>query len=461
MFCTKCGKQLSDDSKFCTNCGTTLDQTADEQSLTTPTKIDLEEDKTPSAMKNSDIAVTTDTPSDDSIFSQNQSDDTIDSVDIPKTDDTVLISESDNTVDNSNNPNTSLNEAIFDSADIPAENSNTYDNTPIFPQSNEPVTTNQNSSQPFSNDNYYQPNVPTENIKDEVNVGGGRLTAASIIAFFSIIFMILLGLICSVKFGITGNILKNKVNKLNAKTTLEMQVDGRSLSDNLYDMAGIRNVSDADTADFKEFLVEADFLGYVAINVEAYANYILNGKGDDPSLTASDFTSDFFKKNNDVADDVLGAEFSKSDLKSMTKNIEKNDFNNGLSIEEWENEIGFKTSNIKYALSYITIGILAAIIIVLCLWTAVIVDRKGKHLLGFYGNIMLISGIIMTIVGLGSVIGMSIAYAISNEIMFQILFTALTTFGIIALIIGVVQLLFGFIFKKIKKGIVKKQKAQI
>ena len=99
-----------------------------------------------------------------------------------------------------------------------------------------------------------------------------------------------------------------------------------------------------------------------------------------------------------------------------------------------------------------------ALVIVLFIWIALIVDRKGRHLTGFYGNIFLVSGLIVFLSGVAVALGASVAYSFTSEIAFYLAANVLLPFALAALCLGFVELLIGYIFKKVKKSIKKKAK---
>ena len=96
---------------------------------------------------------------------------------------------------------------------------------------------------------------------------------------------------------------------------------------------------------------------------------------------------------------LFGSSFNDDTCDILVKNLDKEDFTSNMSIQEYN--VGF----VRYIFSYITIGILVALVIVLFIWIALIVDRKGRHLTGFYGNIFLVSGLIVFLSGVAVALG--------------------------------------------------------
>lgn len=300
------------------------------------------------------------------------------------------------------------------------------------------------------------PEVPAAPVK----VGKGRIFGASVVALFAIIFLMLVSLITSLKIGASGRTLNKRVTKLDLNTVLNAEFDKKELSDNLYGTIKFGSVTNgsATVSDFKEYLKKSDILEYAGENIENYANYIIDGKGKDPSITSEDIGYDFFAENNDAAYEVFDYELSKKDIKKIIGNLENEGVDDNLSIKEWGKKAGTDMKNISYVLSYITVGILFALVLVLMIWIAIIVDKKGRHIMGFFGNILFISGLVVFLCGVGITAGMMIAFSLTSNVVFYLAYNILLDFGILALIIGFSELVIGFIFKKIGKSIKKKNK---
>lgn len=488
MICRSCGNQLSENVKFCPVCGNSVgspDNTASAADNTPKAPAFLSDDDSEKTvyLPENDLS---DVPENDSLSDQS-------AMLIP--DDEISDSAAEADKENNTNKVPSLLSddsptVILDEGEQPepaAENNNVrsgLNNNEVSALRGDFGSANNNIAPPpvypsgvYQSDNINQfgsnpqfNNIPPQNPaqaaaapknqKSETKVGGGRLTGASVVTIFAVLFLILLSFVCAIKFGVSGKTLRSRIEKLDANTVLSAQYEDEDISTDIFKTLGIRSAThgNADAVSFKKFLIDADLMGYIGENIESYANYLFNDDGDDPSLTAKDIRDDFFKQNNDAAKEAFGASFSKSDLNTIEDNLNDNDINEMLSIEEWSDKAGFNLTNLNYILSFITIGILAALVIVLLIWIAVIVDRKGKHLLGFYGNIFFITGLVMFIIGLAVIVGAPVAYTLTSNVIFYLCSNVLLIFALLALGIGAVELLLGLIFKKIKKSIVKKER---
>ena len=298
--------------------------------------------------------------------------------------------------------------------------------------------------------------------KAEVKIGAGRIIGGSIIAFFTVIFLFALSIIFSLKFGASGKTLRKNVEKLDGNSLFSAEFEDEEISGDIYKTLGMRGISDgkADKDSFKKYLVESDILDFAGERIENYAKYIMEGKGDDPSVTADEITEEFFgsKENNKIAKEIMGFKFRSGDLKKINERLEKNDVDTNLSVDEWSDNVGFNVKNCSYIFSWITIGILGALVLLLLIWIAVIVDRRGRHVAGFYGRIFGISGGLMFLIGAGILAASPIIFAITNNVIFYAVFHVLLTFGIFAISIGAGELILSFIFNKIRKGLKGKEK---
>ena len=293
-------------------------------------------------------------------------------------------------------------------------------------------------------------------------IGGGRLFVAAIFSIITFACTLALSLAASLRFGADGKSLEKSIRKLDADIILSAEFDGDELSDDIYKTLGVRGLTDgsADKENFKKYLSDSNALEYIGAKVRNYAEYFMEGKGSDPSVTSEEISSGFFgdKNNNKIAQREFGMKFGSSELKKIAKNMQKNDVDENLSVKKWNDKSGFDLKNIKYAVSYVSMGIVLAVILVFLIWIALIVDRRGKHLAGFYGKIFGISGIIMFIIGVAVLAASPIIYAVTGNIIFYLVFHVLMKFGIIAIGTGFVELLIAFLLKRVKRSIKAKEK---
>ena len=354
------------------------------------------------------------------------------------------------------------------------DNSNTMNIPPLYPGNDQqpqydPYAAPQNFQQPQGEGAappyYGDPAAyaaPPKEEKRRAKIGGVRIFFASFLAVITVLCLFALSLCAVIKFGANGKSLKKSIKKLDKDVLLNAEFDGDTLSDDIYKTIGMRRISDGEATeeDFRDYLKGTDILEYIAENVENYADYIIDGKGNDPSIGSDDIANDFFgsKENNKVAKKELGMKFGSSELKTIKKNLAKNDVDENLSIKEWNDHTGFDLKNANYAFSYITLGIVLALVLVFLIWIALIVDRRGKYLCGFYGKIFGISGFLMFLIGAAVLAAAPIVYAVTDNIIFYLIFHVLLKFGIIAIGTGFVELLLAFMFKRIKRRIKVKEK---
>lgn len=491
MFCSNCGKPLDNGSVFCPECGTRVNgddnnfmekpafpdeeseknvcipETENENSNINDQYIQDDEQEASTAEISDDEELSETPPpveaNPDSTFAENGK--------------AVAPEESLNTAPEQKNPETiSQPELIkngdkYDTMTIPSglsEHDQSFSRNNDQQQNNIPGLHPVFNTQPaFDNGIPVQPQTPPPFIPSETvpvqkssKVGAGRIIGASAVSVFAVVFLIILSFALCFKFGASGKVIKNRIENLSANTLLSAEFEDDEISDNIYKTIGFRSIThgNATEADFKDFLVKSNMLSFIGENAENYAEYIFNGKGKDPSIGASEIKTDFFKANNDVADEVFGYTLAKDDLKLIQSRLEEENIDDALSVKEWNKKAGFDLKNVSYILSYITLGVFLALIIVLFIWIAIIVDKKCRHIMGFYGNILFISGIILFVSGLGVLAGSAIAYSITGNVMFYLIQNVLLMFGILASAAGAFELILGIIFKKIGKSKKKKEK---
>ena len=516
MICRNCGKELGEEAKFCINCGTKVEKTDDiPQSDTildegTEKTVYLPEEEpaeTNTAFFGDDKTVLLDEEPAETNTAFFGDDKTVLLDEEPAEtntaffgdDKTVLLDEEsagtntaffgdDKTVlldEESAGTNTAFSgddKTVMQNEEVPSEKDSVFfgDNNRYPEAQPQPVQnySQQQYQQPVQNysqqqqyGGYVNPDMgavppmpaPVPQKEASAKVGKGRIFGASIVAFFAILFLIVVNVLVCCKIGLSGGTLRKRVEKLNVNTFLNAELDGKDVSENIYNSVGFRTVSDgnADISDFKEYIKNSDILEYAGDNIENYADYIINGNGDDPSINSEDITYDFFAENNDAADDAFGYEFRKDDLKKIRKNLESEGVDEALSVKEWKKEIGIDPKNVSYAVSYITIGIVSALVLIMLIWIVIIVDKKGRHVMKFFGNVLFISGLVIFLCGAAVTGGAMIAFSLTSNVVFYLISNILLTFGILALIIGFSEIVFGLIFKKIGKALKNKSKKQI
>lgn len=285
---------------------------------------------------------------------------------------------------------------------------------------------------------------------------------ATMLTIFCVIFLLSFSLLVCLKFGASPKSLRKGVEGLDSNTLFSAEYEDDELSNDLYKSLGIKGATDgrASKEGFKQFLIKSDFLEFIGERIENYGKYIFDGKGSDPSVTGSEIRDDFFgsKSNNSIAKEEMGVKFDSEALTIIGRRLEKNKVDKNLSVKEWNKSAGFDLKNVSYAFSYVTLGLILALLIVFLIWIAVVVDRRGRYLTGFYGNIFLISGIFMFLIGFAILVAAPVIYAITNNVIFYALFHVLMKFGIISISTGFGELVLSFIFKRINRSIRRTEK---
>ena len=292
-------------------------------------------------------------------------------------------------------------------------------------------------------------------------VSAGRIFGAGVVSLITIIILTAVGLLFSLKLGFTGDNLHNIAKDLNKWSIINARIDGLTVSDNLYYKSDFDKATHnfADTTDFSLFLAKTDFTGFCADKLEVYADYIIEGKGDEPTLTENEIV-DFFKENHDIAKETFGYDLQTADYNSMRTSLANNETAEKFSVSKIGWDIRFRLENIRYILSYLTLGILAAIVALLMIWIASLVNCKGKHIIGFFGNIFTFSGLAVILVSVAVSAGAALAHTVTGDFLCYLSSTLLLPTAVYGICIGAILLIAGLIIKKVKASVRTKEKIQ-
>lgn len=304
------------------------------------------------------------------------------------------------------------------------------------------------------------PQPAADKAKPRKKVGGGRIFGASLVTIFTALFLLVFDLLLAVKVGANGDVIRKRAGKLDPETLLTAQYDGNEFAKTFYDSMGFRTATrgNADETGFKRFMINADFTEYMGEVAGSYFDFIIDGDGSDPTITSEDFVEDFIKENKGEAVKEFDYDFADEDYKLIAKNLDKDDFSDSLSISEWNDSLGFEVDKLSYVFSYITIGIIAAIVLLFLIWTAIIVDRRAKHVTGFFGFVFTFTGALMMLGGLTILIGSALCFTFTHHIGYYLAESLLLPFTLLVIIIGAAELLLGFIFRRTYRAIRKKAK---
>ena len=494
MICSKCGSEIDDDSVFCTVCGTRVNE---------PDTIvqGEEEDKAPDFLTEGDepTMLLTDEELQDAFINEYGGDtQDIPFLDPPPDNSRDFFYNSDtaeNTDDlmpfneyrsdepraeqdfsrprsfNDNSDTISL-DGLIDDGYIPA--SEPYDepyNEPYGqPDMAEPLygePYDEPYAPPYEQpyDEPYPPvNEPPQPVpqkrrkKDAKNVrhakvGAGRITGGVFISVFALFFLLLFSLTLSIKLGLSGGIVRNNIAKMDDRTLLESEFEGNELSNTIFAYLGLKNATGgmATESSFRNYMLRTDFVNYIGRTAHSYLDYLIDGKGNDPSVTAEDFVYDFVKSNNRASIEEWGYSMTDNEYIIMSQNLENGGFTYDMSISQWSSSINFSLRNLKYLFSFLSIGVFLIIAALLFIWIAVVLDGSGRHITGFFGSILTMSGVVTLIIGGASVLVPALAYVFAHQTIFYVLSHALLTFALIAGCTGAAEIILGIIFKVVRK----------
>ena len=299
-----------------------------------------------------------------------------------------------------------------------------------------------------------------ETARPRKKIGGGRIFGASLVSMLTMVFLLLFSLLLAVKVGLNGSIVRKRADALDTKTVLTAEFDNKELSKTLYDSLGFRTATRgaANEEGFKKFMIDADFCEYIGGVIEGYLDYIVDGEGGDPSVSAEDFVDDFIRANKKSIVKEFEYDLTDADYDLLQHNLDKDDFTETMDIKEWNRSVGFDLKNLSFIFSYITIGIVAALVLLLLIWIAAIVDKRAKYVTGFFGGIFSFVGAVSFLSGVVIFLGSAIAFTFTHNVGFYLSENLLLPLAVMFGIIGAAEFFIGFIFKKTSRGIKKKER---
>ena len=471
MFCLKCGMEIDDDSVFCTGCGARI---GEPETVVNPTSGPdfLKEDEEPTMLLSEEElqeAFINEYGAESPEIghpSDNSRDFFYNSDMAENTDDLMPFNEYSGSPESApaeDRRNKSFNDNS-DTISFDAVEDEMY--APPLPEPypepqpyNEPQPYAPPYSEPYpgyQNDNVPPPPVqkrPVHREPQPVKIGKGRLFSAFLISVFAIAFLLIFSLTLCIKLGLSGDIVRNNINKIKDNTLLSSEFDGNEFSNTIYGSLGFKNATGgmASESSFRNYMLRTDFVDYLGRTVGSYLSYIIDGKGSDPSITAEDFVYDFIKGNNRASIEEWGYSMTDNEYMFMAQNLENDGFSDDMSIFEWGSAAGFSLRNLKFLFSFMTIAVFLIITALLFIWTAIAVGGLGKYITSYFSGILKTSGFIMIFTGAASVLAPALAYVFNQQAVFYILAYGLRTFALIALCTGAAELILGGIFSMVHK----------
>lgn len=286
-----------------------------------------------------------------------------------------------------------------------------------------------------------------------VHVGTARLVSAGVVSFIAMLIVVAVSLIFCIKLGFSGNALEKGIKRLDMEKVLDAEYDGnRDFNKFLYDKTNFYNVSyqTAGENDFRNFVLNLDIPEFIGENAGAYTDYFLNN-GEKPALSSNDIIT--YMSNHSGFYGLGWYEFS-----TMLSNLTDNKIDSLLSVDSWEADTGVNFKILSYMSSATTLVILLAVVCVFMIWIAVIVDKRGKYLAGFYKNIFMPSGVILLITGAVCFIAPPVVYSQTNHVLFYIISKILTDFNLFIFSTGIFEVIVGIILGLIRSLIVRHER---
>lgn len=292
-------------------------------------------------------------------------------------------------------------------------------------------------------------------------VGVGKYFGGFFVALLAGIVLTAFCLIFSLKLGFTGTNLHNIAKNLNVWSVINAEFNDMSLADNLYYETDFDRATqgNADKTEFTLFLAGTDFTGFCADKLEQYADYIIDGSGDMPTVTNNDIV-EFLRANHDSGVGIFGYEMQTADYNAIRSSLDAHKTAEKFSVDKIGWEMKFRLENIGKILSYVTIGILAGVFVLLMIWIAVILKNSKKAIRGYMGNIFTFSGLVVLAAAIAVSAGAALVYAVTGDFLCYLSSTLLLPSAAFSGCFGAFILIVGLIIKKVNSSIKIKDKIQ-
>lgn len=300
---------------------------------------------------------------------------------------------------------------------------------------------------------------PAEEKSVPVKVGAGKLTGAFFVSLAAGILLFAACVLFSLKLGFNGDNLHETISNMEPWSVVNAEYNSMSLSDNLYYEADFDKATHgfADKTEFALYMAKSDFTDFCADKVQQYADYIIDGIGKEPTITENEIV-DFFMGNHEIAKESFGYDMLTADYNSIRSSLADKGTAEKFSVSKIGWEMKFRLENVKYILSYLTLGIITGAAVLLLIWVMFIVNHKGRHILGFLGNILAYSGLAALITAVAASAGAALTYTATGDFLCYLSSTLLLPSAVYCACIGFTLFAAGIIIKKVKKNLKIKAK---
>jgi hypothetical protein len=287
-----------------------------------------------------------------------------------------------------------------------------------------------------------------------VKPSGGKIFLATVISIFAVVFLLVFNLIFSARIGLSSDLVRSSAESMSVENLLDYTFeDDSTIAQYIYDNLSSDFVrsSGAEKKDIGNILKKSNLNEFIAETAAGYSEYLIEGAvSADPSVTSVD-VAEFIHENKSIFKSELGYSLDSQDYEEFQENLEKDGFDDILSIEKGSEYIGFSLRNTHFFFSFITIGVILAIVLVLGIWIIVLMDKRGRYTTGYLGWILLISGIIFIIpsVAFFGIMGYNIL--LGENALLYLGTRIFLPFASIAGCTGLFEIIAAFILLKIKK----------
>jgi|GEM_PF-4603097 len=297
--------------------------------------------------------------------------------------------------------------------------------------------------------------IPQETVK----VSGGRKVGAVAVAFFTIVFLLTLNLILSIRFGTTEGSIASSVENVDMGKLLSSKYsDSQTLLEYLYgelDEPFIRNFSVREE-NLEGFLLNSNPQEYFSEKLDAYAQLIITGKAVKSTLDGKD-VADFVDRNRKTLRKEFVSEENgpynptAKDLISIERDFNNSDTAKLLVPKEWKDRLGFDFRN-TYIGIWGSIGLLTVFSVMSMIWIFFILRKRAISVLANFGTVFTLVGTFTLLISAGIMLS-----HIFGLFAVTVIGTLLKPAFVLLVIFGGIQLLVGIALINIRRILKRKE----
>jgi hypothetical protein len=281
-------------------------------------------------------------------------------------------------------------------------------------------------------------------------LSAGRIIGAGAVSVFAVIFLIVFNCFLSVRLGFDENMVSSSAESLSAERILDSDLyDDRTVTEYMYDTLSVsyKEKSSAEPKDVRSMLIKSGITDFIAEQLCDYSAYLVTGSTrTDPSVNGRTVVK-FLKANKTISDEELGYPLDELDYNSIAAAIDEDNIFPDVS------DFG----SVHLLFSLITLGIIAAIVIVFYIWIAIILDRHFGHIWKYLGVVTTTGGVVTLIATAVCFVSSILGSLVSNILFCYMVMKCASAFMLMMFIAGIIELIIGVTLFRIGKICMKKK----